>query len=438
MLTPLPHQLSGALFLSGRRTALLADAPRVGKTGTALIAADYIQARSVLIVTTASGRAVWRRAVKDWCQLPHDFTILGWPELATAKGREAALRPFDLVILDESHNAKNFDAKRTQAVYGLPDGGLLRIEASIAAKASTVWALTGTPMPNSALDLYPMMRALCPDRLTAWGFPTDVSDFEAFADRYTFRRPKTVGWHRTIMVVRGPQTERERAQAEERNAELRARLDGFVLRRTQRDVGIRPPIYELMPIEHQGRKPDNGDAAAILAAAEAGNTRDLEMHLGPLRRITGTLKVPGVVRAVEDAFDGGLDKVVLAYWHRDVGDALCTGLGEYGVVRLDGSTSEKERATAEARFRDPKNRVFVGQIQAAGEAIDLSASAELWFVESSFVPAQMAQAAMRITNHGQIRQAVVRVCVLEGSIDETLQAILMRKWVQIKEVLINA
>lgn len=438
MLKPLPHQLSGALFLAGRRTALLADAPRVGKTGTALIAADYTEARRVLIVTTASGRAVWRRAVKLWCVLPHDITILGWPDLATAKGRAAALREWDLVILDESHNAKNFEAKRTQAVFGIPDGPSLRIEASIALHAATVWCLTGTPLPNSPLDLYPMMRALCPDRLTAWGFPTDVTEYEDFAERYTFRRPKTVGWHRTIMVVRGPQNEKERRQAEERNAELQARLRGFVLRRTQADVGIRPPVYELMPIEHRGRKPDCFDAAAILAAAEAGATRDLEMHLGPLRRITGTLKVPGVVRAVEDAFDGGLDKVVLMAWHRDVIDALCAGLGEYGVVRLDGSTPEKERATAEARFAQPTNRIFIGQIQAAGEAIDLSAAAELWFVEASFVPKDMAQAAMRITNHLQSRQAVVRVCVLEGSIDETLQSILMRKWTQIREVLVNA
>ena len=47
----------------------------------------------------------------------------------------------------------------------------------------------------------------------------------------------------------------------------------------------------------------------------------------------------------------------------------------------------------------------------------------------------MKQMSLRITNHTQKRQAVVKVCVLEGSIDEALQASLMRLWTAIREVL---
>ena len=56
-------------------------------------------------------------------------------------------------------------------------------------------------------------------------------------------------------------------------------------------------------------------------------------------------------------------------------------------------------------------------------------------VETSFSPKDMAQAALRITNHTQTRQALVRVCVIEGSIDEALQAVLLRKWTAIRQVL---
>ncbi len=72
---------------------------------------------------------------------------------------------------------------------------------------------------------------------------------------------------------------------------------------------------------------------------------------------------------------------------------------------------------------------------AAGEAIDLSAAAELVFVESSFVPKDMQQAALRITNHGQKRQTRVRVAALEGSVDEALQAIVIRKVTTNKEII---
>ena len=79
--------------------------------------------------------------------------------------------------------------------------------------------------------------------------------------------------------------------------------------------------------------------------------------------------------------------------------------------------------------------MFIGQIQAAGEAIDLSASAELIFAESSFVPKDMQQMAFRITNHTQARQPRVRVAVLEGSIDDAIQSALLRKWAAINEVI---
>ena len=102
---------------------------------------------------------------------------------------------------------------------------------------------------------------------------------------------------------------------------------------------------------------------------------------------------------------------------------------------MDGSTTPKERDAAIARFQtDPVCRVFVGQIAACCEAIDLSAASTLWFVESSFTPAQMGQAAMRITNVGRKRNCFVKVLTLEGTIDEALQAALMRLWATIKEV----
>jgi SWI/SNF-related matrix-associated actin-dependent regulator of chromatin subfamily A-like protein 1 len=158
------------------------------------------------------------------------------------------------------------------------------------------------------------------------------------------------------------------------------------------------------------------------------------MHLGTLRRVTGAIKAHEVVDAVKEEFDCGLEKIVLAYWHKEVGDILAAGLARFGVVRLDGSTSPKDREHAEARFRQKQNRVFLGQIVAAGEAIDLSSANELWFVETSLTPKDMGQMALRITNIGQKRNCFVRVCCIEGSIDEALQATLMRLWASIRKV----
>lgn len=453
MLTPLPTQVSGAKFLAARKAALLADEPRVGKTGAAILAADDILAHKILIVTTASGRPVWRRGVADWSRCPRaaqvlvngaklspsiPVTVVGWPSLSNPQTRAAlAMQEWDLVIGDEAHFAKSFQSKRTQGFYGSieDDGRTLNQRVCVAGRAKTVWALTGTPCPNSPLDLYPMLRALAPERLRAddgAGWP-DVTRESAFKNRYCIFHPMKIGhgaYARRIDVVTGGKNE----------AELAARIGDFMLLRTQADVGIRRPVYELLPLmvsdTVRRRVDENADLQTVLTAAENGDTKKLELALGPVRRLTSEIKAHAIVEAIKDEFACGLDKVVLMRWHSRAGEIIREGLAEFGVVTVDGSTPPREREAAERRFReDPSIRVFDGQIQAAGEAIDLSAAANLVFVEASFVPKDMLQASLRITNHTQTRQAVVRVAVLEGSIDEAAQAILLRKWSSIREVL---
>lgn len=444
MPTPLPTQLTGAEFLAQRQAALLADAPRVGKTGAAIIGADYALARKTLVITTASGRPVWSRGLRDWSRfdlptevlydkltnkhLDSDRLVIGWPVLA--KNAEAlSEQRWDLLLVDESHYAKALDAKRTQALYG-PITQAKRGRGLVDSAALT-WCLTGTPIPNAPNDLYPMLRALAPERLERGSYgPTDVLRYADFLERYCVVRRKSIShWKKIDVVVGGKNLE-----------ELRERLRGFMLRRTQADVGITAPIYELMPVhisatERKRLEAEVEDAQDILDAAETGDTKHLELHLGTLRRLTGSIKAAGVVEAVREEFDCGLDKIVLMAWHRDVLDHLAKQLAQYDVVRVDGTTSPDARESAQRRFQEGQARVFLGQIVACGEAIDLSAANELVFVESSFVPKDMSQAALRITNHTQTRQPRVRVAALEGSIDEALQAILTRKIATNREVL---
>lgn len=427
----LPHQISGALWLAARRAACLADEPRVGKTGTAIIAADLVEAQRILVVTTASGRAVWEAGFKEWSifqnrrvvacysaaaiRAPAEVRIIGWQQLGTVAGDNVAFNGvYDLLILDESHYAKNPEAKRTAAAY------------KIVPRAKRVWCLTGTPIPNAPNDLWPMLRALAPERLG------HDKSFHGFTHRFCEVERRYIGG-RSVEVVKGGRNE----------AELAALLDGFMLRRTQADVGIRQPVFETFPLhltEARKRwmhdKLGDVDTGQVLLAAETGETRGLDMALSTIRRVTGEIKALGVAAAVREEFECGLDKIVLMAWHTDVIAKLAELLDDFGVLVVDGSTPPKVRAAAEIMFREqPVERVFIGQIQAAGEAIDLSAAAELMFVESSFVPKDMKQAALRITNHTQKRQCRVRVAALQGSIDESLARILVRKMASIREVL---
>lgn len=441
---PMPTQLSGAKFLASRHRALLADEPRVGKTGAAIIAADMILAKTIDVVTTASGRAVWRRGFQSWSQFGRTVGIVGLDKNAAdcdvrilsynGATNFVSQRHSELVILDESHNCKNPEAKRTQAVLGklVAGGKKMLTDAALVKDTTRAWFLTGTPLPHDPSDIWTTLRSSCPERLLAddpRGWP-DVTRFEEFRNRYCIVRMKQLSRFNKIPVVIGGRNE----------SELRERMGDFMLRRTQKDIGIRPSVYELFPlvVSNSVRKSIDSDLnkTAILEAAEAGATKRLEMELGPLRRLTGNIKAQAVLDAVKEEFDNGLTKIVLMYWHKEVGDVLMAGLEKFKPLRIDGATLAKEREQYELAFRaNFENRVMLGQIQAAGEAVDFSSANELWFVETSFSPKDQAQAAMRITNVNQTRNTFVRVCCIDGSIDEALQASLLRLWTAINGVL---
>ena len=446
MISLMKTQVEGAAFLAARYTALLADEPRVGKTLAALEASKSFDPY-ILIVTTASGRAVWRRAVKEWLGYPAvilgvdknrgPICIVSWDQIRQAK-TIATLQDwtkFHVAILDEDHRAKNPDTKTAQAVYGKFNKNGDRIAKGLVTDILRVWHLSGTPCPHDLGDMWCRLRSSAPHLLAARGDMPDVTSFESFRNRYCVMRPKKLSAWRTIMVVMGGKNE----------AELKARIGDWMLRRTQKDVGIRPPVQELMPLIvsaaqrkeiHVGTQAEAGTIAKVLAAMDFGGTRELEMDIGPLRRITGRIKAEAIVIAAKEWLEDNLgEKLVLAYYHREVGDILEEALKLYVPLRIDGATPPRHRAWVEEAFRrDEFYRIFLAQIDAAGEAIDLSAAAELWFVESVFSPKSMKQMAARISNVNQQKNTFVKVAYISGSIDEAIQASLIRLWQSIREV----
>jgi hypothetical protein len=442
----MPTQIEGARFLAERQRAFLWDAPRVGKTGAAIMAADMIFAQTVLVVTTASGTGVWRQAFKDWQLLPRTVRvayvdppypacalIVSWGRLRTGF-EPSGLQPgtqWDVIILDEDQKAVDPGAQRSVLTYGqaYEEGARLVTKDALIQPTDRVWHLSGDPCPHDLGNAWMRLRASCPQRLLEHkrnGWP-NVLKFTDFRARYCVVRSKMIAGESKTVVFGG-----------QNEAELKARLEGLTLRRTQVDVGIQPPRYSLMPLQLRDHEryglTANPDAGRLLEAIEAGETLDLDMHLGVQRRLTGMLKAPLIAKAVDDAFFEGVSKLVIAYWHKDVGDALQNELGKYGVVRLDGSTPPKARETREREFRSANKRVFLAQIEAAGEAIDLSPANELWFAETTFRPKDLSQMALRITNVKKPQNTFVRVCMIENSIDEALQRCVMRLWESIRKV----
>lgn len=440
-----PYQVKGAKFLAERGRALLADKPRVGKTFPTIRAADMVGAENVLWETTGSARLDHAR--KWWSfqdmlrpisvlldgesELKPKGVVVASYDLASTKFAERLLdRRWDLVVFDESHRLKTPDSKRTMFAYGEKCDGI----GGVVERADRVWHLSGTPAPNHAGELWPMLRATAPDLIpNTRGTPMTYSVF-------------------TNTYCRFAETERgSRIVGSKKQAELKARIAPIILRRTMNDVRPEVPdvtveiapvpgrLAEVKDIERDtitaGMKAkldaarDDDERAAILRAAD-------EAVMRRINRLTGMAKVDGCAQWIDDRLEDGEDKLVVFAQHRDVLDALHDAVGKkFGAVRLDGSTPPRARDEAQRRFReDPKCRLFEGQIQAAGEAIDLSSADEVLFAESSYVPKDNEQAMLRIVNTEKLSPTYAWFATLAGSIDERIQAVAARKTAEISQI----
>jgi len=124
-------------------------------------------------------------------------------------------------------------------------------------------------------------------------------------------------------------------------------------------------------------------------------------ELAKLRHDVGVAKVPMAIELIEGIVESG-EKVIVFAHHRDVIAGLCDGLKKHGTVVIHGGVSLVDRQKAVDAFQnDPKVRVFIGQIQAAGVGITLTASSYTVFVEQDWTPGVMAQAEDR--NHRSCR-----------------------------------
>mgnify|MGYP006777930119 CR=1 FL=1 len=157
--------------------------------------------------------------------------------------------------------------------------------------------------------------------------------------------------------------------------------------------------------------------------------------LTTLRRYTGLIKVPQVAELIKAELDGGLQKLVVFAVHQTAIEWLRQLLEDYDAVTLYGNTPALKRDRHIQKFQtNPRCRVFIGNILAAGTAINLTAASDVLFLEADWVPANNAQAAMRCHRIGQTKPVSVRFVTLADSMDQEITRVIRRKTKDLTQV----
>lgn len=420
-----PYQQAGVEFLAGRKTALLADSPGLGKTIQAIRACDKAIVLKVLIICPASVVENWKREIAMFREGDWSAYVTSFDKARGIDHHKIILAQWwDVIIIDEAHFLKEISTKRTRAIYGK---NATMDKSALAAKAGQVWLLTGTPAPNHSGELYSHLRALYPEAILSpkTGLPWTYHQFVA---AYCLLRSNGFG-----NQIVGTKNE----------AKLHEKLKGFMLRRRKADVlkDLPPLTFGELYLEGDVTGVDFAEVEIVrkvLAEEGVNGLRKVSLNgsVSALRRITGMAKALPAANWVAEWLESTPKdrKIVVFAHHKDVLDVLYDKL-HLVAVRVDGSMKQTERQKAVDRLQnDPAVRVFIGQITAAGTGITLTKASDLLFVESSWVPAEMEQAAMRIHRIGQTEPCLVRFAMLAGSIDEDIQRAVARKIESIAKV----
>lgn len=420
-----PYQSAGALWLAERKRALLADGMGLGKTAQAIVAANMIGAKSIVVICPAIARVNWRREFDMWGAGQEVF-VESYDKVVRSKEVRDTIKSMepDVLILDEAHYLKSRTSKRTQSIYGLHCMGK-----GIADYAGRVWLLTGTPAPNDVSELFPHLRGLWPDLL-----PADKK-FMSFVTRYCHVDATPFG----LKII---------GNKKATLPELRENIKGIMLRRRAEDVlkDLPPIVWQEIEIEPDVLSPALAklEASAEVKALRAvlddptAELSDAEgVAMATLRRMTGEAKAALIGSMIADELQANAyEKVIVFAHHKDVIRALRGLLEDFDPVVITGETTAAVRQSSIDRFQTDKNcRVFIGQIQACATAVTLHAANQVVFAEASWTPSDNAQAAKRAHRIGQTRPVMVRMIGLAGSIDAAVTRVLARKSRQISEAL---
>jgi SNF2 family DNA or RNA helicase len=385
-----PYQEVGRDWLAARTRALLADEMRVGKTPQAILAAHKIGAKKILVVCPAIGVTHWELEFERWwpgiassvCRVSYDRAKLDVAKLLAEQ--------WDVVIVDECHLAKNPEAQRTKLIYG--KGGL-------GWHTKRLWALSGTPAPKHAGELWPLLRA----------FGVVGQTYSAFLNRYCY-----FDW-----------TGKLRGTKESMIPELRGLLSKVMLRRTRKEVAPEMPA-----IDYQFLEVELSAAVDLRLAAEITYHERYPTAFQADRIAVANAKALGLADQITFALENELlTQTVVFGWHVEplvrLKDLLEARNVHCGLI--NGATSQAERARIQAEFTEGRLQVICANILTAGVAIDLSAARHAYMLELDWVPGNNVQACNRLVNMEKLDKVTVDVVTAPGTVDDRVQRVLMRR-----------
>lgn len=413
-LTPRNYQLQGIKFLDTRKgRAIIADEMGTGKSLQAIAWMFFREVKPSLIICPASIKINWVREYEKVTGLKNiemlqgtkpytpseNILVINYDILHNWISELKKIKP-KLIITDEAHKLKSSKAKRTKSTKML------------AKTAEHFIALTGTPVENRPIEIFNVANMVKPNFFpSVWRFGREFCDLKhnGFAWDYT-GASNTKKLHQVLQEI--------------------------MIRRMKEDVLQELPnkMFSVVPMELNNKseyKKAESDFIQYLKESDpksVGKAKRAEhlVKLNRMRRLAVKGKLKTAIDWIQDFIEE--EKLVLFCIHRDVVEEIAKKFKKE-AVHLYGGMSSTVRQKAIDKFQnDDQIRLFVGNIEAAGEGITLHSASNAAFIEFPWKPSAVDQAADRIHRIGQESKSVnIYNLIAEKTVDEEMISLIDKK-----------
>jgi SWI/SNF-related matrix-associated actin-dependent regulator 1 of chromatin subfamily A len=434
---------------------LLADDMGLGKTIQGIgIMKIYKSDWPVVIIAPASLLLNWRKEVLKW--LPKDLEEKDVHVMKNGKSvprgkviicsyhyafkKVAELSSFlgvkGILFVDEAHNIKNRESKRTQGV----------IELSHLVKR--VVLMTGTPILNRVEELYTLLNAIN---------PMEWNDYYEFVFRYCDAQKTKFGLYvggisndeelfyklREGLMCRRLKTDVLKQLPDKRRVTLTLDVDPQAAKATREILQdqIEKIIYHIVETDENLQK----TKSLILSekSVQIGET------LFEAYRLTGVSKTESLCNWVEEKIKSGLNKLIIFGHHKDFLNAVqnkIISINEkteksnklkkvdsdkdkiLGYMRIDGSTPKEKRFEYQEKFQNDEDcNIALLSINAANSGLTLTSSSVVIMGELPWTPGVSRQAEDRVHRIGQKNNVDIYYTIADETFDGALWNMLRNK-----------
>jgi SNF2 family DNA or RNA helicase len=348
---------------------------------------------------------------------------------------------FDFIIVDESHNIKCNDAKRTKILMAL------------CAKALHCLCLSGTPMSRPR-EIWTQIRAIQPKLFPLfWCYPKGpfnsakvleeinkasmTKNHLYFAARYCDPQPQYIyGRKRPPIYVFNGSRNAPELYTVLRHCLMTRHMKASIAMQLPSKTRERIIIDRISGKEEEEFKKNMERIATI--KEEWGNLRGNSVFMN-LWHKNSEDKIPKIIEYWKTIIEPQLQenpeqKIVIFAHHQKMLDELesevlrCTGKQALGYIRIDGAVNSDQRKILEQQFQTvDTTRVALLSICAAGTGITLTRATHLYFCELYWSPEHHLQAEDRIHRVGQKYPVTIQYLIVSGSTDDILWSLVCSK-----------